>query len=67
MNDQELLDELYKFKSKFNLSEEENKNLDIFIDSIVQKIQKINKKLNKNNVKKIAKTIETILREADDG
>ena len=67
INEQELLDELHEFKNKFNLSKEELKEVNEFIDSIELKIQNLNKKINKNNFEKLAKTVQIILKEAENG
>ena len=65
MNNNKLLDELHKFKKNFNLSEEEEKEINLFIDNIVQNLQEINKNLNKKNVEKLAKIIKNTMDEKD--
>jgi len=66
-NYQEFLDDLYNFKKDIKLTEEEDKEINKFIDNIAVRIQELNKKLSKSNIEKLAKTIEIILTEDENG
>ena len=64
----ELLDELYEFKNSLeDLSEEESLLLDKFIDKTHSDLQDFLNFLNSDNFVNIQKSIEILLKEAENG
>ena len=61
---QEFLDSIYEMIEKYNLSDEEKKEVDIIITEYSNHLQKINKFVeNKSNVKKLGDVVKKLLEE----
>ena len=61
-------EELQKIKEMFNLSEEEDKIINEYIDNIIVEFQDVHKKiLEKNNFENLTKIINNIIEEINDG
>ncbi len=64
VSNQDFLDDIYEMLEKYNLSDEEKKEVDIIITEYSNHLQKINEIIkDKNKVKKLSNVVKKLLEE----